>query len=95
MSLYSIIEEPVITEKIMLQREFDNKVSFFVSKSANKIEIKKAVEKIFNVTVENVSVLNVKGKPKKQGKFEGFKRDRKKAIIKLKEGDKIDYFEGA
>lgn len=95
MSLYSIIEEPVITEKIMLQREFDNKVAFFVSKSANKIEIKKAVEKIFNVTVENVSVLNVKGKPKKQGKFEGFKRDRKKAIIKLKEGDKIDYFEGA
>jgi large subunit ribosomal protein L23 len=67
-----------------------NKYLFWVDKNANKIEIRKAVEGIYKVTVNNVNTLKVKGKPKRVRYTMGKTSDWKKAIVTLKEGDKID-----
>ena len=67
---------------------------FEVDKNSNKSEIKKAVEKLFKVTVMEVRTLNRQGKPKRLGRFAGRRKDWKKAIITLKEGDRVDFFEG-
>ncbi len=88
-----IIKKPVVSEKSMgLMAE--DKYTFIVDKKANKIQIKNAVEDIFNVTVLDVRTMNVKGKVKRMGRFEGKTPDRKKAIVTLKHGDKIEIFEG-
>ncbi len=88
-----IIIKPVVTEKSM-NLLADNKYTFIVDKKANKTEIKNAIEDIFRVKVEKVYTMNVKGKPKRMGRFEGRTRDRKKAIVLLKAGNKIRLFEG-
>jgi len=88
-----IIIKPVVTEKTM-NLLADNKYTFLVDKKSNKTEIKNAIEDIFKVKVEKVSTIIVKGKPKRMGKFEGRRSDRKKAIISLKAGQKIKLFEG-
>lgn len=88
-----IIKKPVISEKSMTLTQ-GNKYSFYVDPDANKIEIKKAVEDLFKVTVLNVNTTSVKGKIKKMGRYAGKTPDRKKAIVTLKEGDKIEIFEG-
>lgn len=95
MSIYNILRRPLLTEKTTLQHEFSNQVAFEVSKHANKIEIKESVEKAFNVTVLEVRTINVKGKPKRLGRHMGRRADWKKALVTLKAGDKIEYFEGA
>lgn len=90
---YDIIRRPIITEQSMDQTA-DRKYTFEVAKSANKIEIKKAVEEIFKVEVEKVTTMNYDGKPKRQGVFAGKRADWKKAVVKLKEGSKtIELFE--
>lgn len=90
---YDIIRRPIITEQSMDQTS-DRKYTFEVAKSANKIEIKKAVEEIFKVEVEKVTTMNYSGKPKRQGVFAGKRADWKKAVVKLKEGSKtIELFE--
>ncbi|MEN6325849.1 MAG: 50S ribosomal protein L23 [Syntrophomonas sp.] len=88
-----IIIKPVVTEKSMGLLA-DSKYTFIVDKKANKTEIKNAIENIFEVKVEKVYTMNVKGKPKRMGRFEGRKPNRKKAIISLKPGHKIRLFEG-
>ncbi|MDD2621412.1 MAG: 50S ribosomal protein L23 [Syntrophomonadaceae bacterium] len=88
-----IIIKPVVTEKSMSLLA-DSKYTFIVDKKANKTEIKNAIESIFEVKVEKVYTMNVKGKPKRMGRFEGHKPNRKKAIIYLKDGHKIRLFEG-
>lgn len=88
-----IILRPIVTEKSM-NLLADNKYTFIVDKDSNKTEIKNAIENIFNVRVEKVSTMNVKGKPKRMGRYEGKRPDRKKAIITLKPGQKIKIFEG-
>ena len=93
--LYSIIKRPIITEKVMLQREDKNVVVFEVNRNANKHQIKEAVEKIFKVTVLDVRTLIVRGKKVRRGFVEGKRSNWKKAIIELKKGDRIDYFEGS
>jgi large subunit ribosomal protein L23 len=93
-SEYDVIIGPRLSEKQMMLQETENKAVFKVNKKANKIEIKKAVEKIFDVQVEKVTTLNCKGKRKRLGKYEGKRPDWKKAIVKLKEGSKIDFLEG-
>ena len=94
MTAYDIIRKPIITEQSMDQTA-DRKYTFEVAKSANKIEIKKAVEEIFKVEVEKVTTMNYNGKPKRQGVFFGKRADWKKAVVKLKEGSKtIELFEG-
>ena len=94
-SQYNLIKNPYITEKVVLLRETENKVVFQVANDANKIELKKAIETIFDVKVKKISTLNVKRKVKRQGKTEGKRADWKKAIVTLEEGQAIEYFEGA
>ena len=86
-----IIVRPVISEHSYDLME-DNKYTFEVHKSANKIEIAKAVEAIFGVKVTKVNTLNVKPKPKRQRYHVGKTRTWKKAIVTLKEGDTIELF---
>ena len=93
--LYSIIKRPIITEKVMTLREDKNLVCFEVNKDSNKKEIKESIEKIFNVTVLNVRTLIVRGKKIRRGFTQGKKKNWKKAIVELKKGDRIDYFEGS
>lgn len=88
-----IIFKPVITEKSMGLLA-DNKYTFIVDKKANKTEIKNAIESIFEVKVAKVYTMQVKGKPKRMGRFQGKTPDRKKAIVALKPGQKIKLFEG-
>lgn len=88
-----IIIKPIVTEKSMGLLA-DNKYTFIVDKRANKTEIKNAIENIFNVRVEKVYTMIVKGKPKRQGRSTGYTPDRKKAIVILKPGQKIKLFEG-
>ena len=91
---YKILKKPLQTEKSNLLRTTGNQVVFEVSKDATKQTIKAAVEKAFKVTVEDVRTLIVRGKTKTVGRFIGQTGNWKKAIVSLKEGDKIDIFEG-
>jgi large subunit ribosomal protein L23 len=91
---YDIIIKPVITEKSMNEMA-DRKYTFVVDRNANKIQIKKAVEEIFGVKVEKVNTMNMKGKRKRLGRFEGRRPNWKKAIVKITEDSKpIEFFEG-
>jgi len=91
---YDIIIRPVITEKSMNEMA-DRKYTFVVDRNANKIQIKKAVEEIFGVKVEKVNTMNMKGKRKRLGRFEGRRPNWKKAIVKITEDSKpIEFFEG-
>ena len=88
-----VIVRPVVTEKAMKLRDLQNKYVFEVAKSANKIEIKKAIEEVVGVGVTQVRTISTHGKPKRFGRFEGRRPDRKKAIVTLKQGDRIELFE--
>ncbi len=89
-----IIVSPIITEKATGLRDKENKYSFHVARKANKIEIKRAVEELFKVKVIRVTTQNLKGKVRRLGRFEGRRPDWKKAICTLREGDRIEVFEG-
>ena len=84
----------MVTEKSTRQKE-ENQYVFEVMREANKVEIQKAIEKLFKVKVLQVRTSNVLGKMKRLGRKSGKRQDWKKAIITLKEGDRIDFFEGA
>lgn len=88
-----VLRKPLITEKSTALIE-DNKYTFQVDPRANKTEIKQAVESIFNVKVEKVNTMNVRGRMKRVRNIRGRTPDTKKAIITLKKGDKIEIFEG-
>ncbi len=92
---YDIIKRPVITEKTSNQKEIYNQITFEVGRRANRVEIKKAIENIFNVKVAGVHTIQVKGKIKRRGRIVGKRRDWKKAIVKLMPGERIGFFEGA
>ena len=94
-NIYSIIKKPLFTEKGGSLKEAQNKVLVEVARDANKIEIKKAIEEIFKVKVAKVATINEQGKMKRYGKSLGKTSDRKKAIITLKQGEKLDFIEGA
>ena len=83
MNEYDIVVRPIITEKSSLLKDAGNQYVFEVQRDANKIEIRKAVEKLFKVKVVSVHVSNNEGKKKRVGRFTGKKPDWKKAIIKL------------
>ncbi|MBW1866205.1 MAG: 50S ribosomal protein L23 [Deltaproteobacteria bacterium] len=91
---YEIIKRPLITEKTNIQKEEYNKVTFEVDGGANRVEIRRAVEKIFNVRVANVRTMQVRGKVKRRGKILGKRRNWKKAIVTLMAGERIEFFEG-
>ena len=88
-----IIKRAIVSEKGTILRDTENCFIFRVAPDANKIEIKKIIESNFSVKVESVKTINVKGKTKRLGRFEGKRSSWKKAIVKLKEGDSIDIFE--
>jgi large subunit ribosomal protein L23 len=92
-SSYVIIERPVVTERALVLQESDNNPQyvFRVSRDANKIQIRRAVEEIYNVKVKDVNTIKVKGKVKRQGRFEGKQSDWKKAFVTLQKGQKIEY----
>jgi large subunit ribosomal protein L23 len=90
-----IIRRPMITEKSTRQKEEGRQYVFEVDRDANKIEIQTAVERLFKVKVLQVRTCNVLGKMKRLGRRYGKRADWKKAVVTLKEGDRIDFFEGA
>lgn len=94
-SAHQVIKRPLQTEKVVANVAAKNIVAFEVDANANKIEIKKAVEEIWNVHVEQVRTMVVRGKVKNFGARTGKRKNWKKAYISLKEGDKIDLFQGA
>lgn len=93
-SIYDILLSPVVTEKTTNDKIEMNKFVFYVDCRAGKIEIKKAVENAFGVTVLSINTHTVHGKPKRLGRFLGKTSKRKKAIVTLKEGDRIKLLEG-
>jgi len=91
--LRDIIKRPVITEH-SADLMADKKYTFEVDPSANKTEIKKAVELAFDVKVDRVNTMNVKGKFKRMGQYGGYRPNRKKAIVQLSEdSEDLDFFE--
>jgi len=94
MNYYEIIKRPLVTEKTTLQKEVDNQITFEVDRRANRVEIRKAVEKIFDVHVSEVRTMQIKGKVKQRGRIVGKRKDWKKAIVKLMPGERIEFFEG-
>ena len=91
-SMYDIIIKPIITEKSSQLVE-NLQYTFEVAKDANKVEIKNAIEKIFNVKVVAIRTINVHRKAKRMQRYQGFKPGYKKAIVKLAPGQSIDAFE--
>ena len=88
-SPFEVIISPLLTERSKDQEKY-NKYTFLVHKDANKIEIKQAIEKIYNVKVKKVNTVNVKPKPKRWRYREGLTPRKKKAIVTLQEGYKIE-----
>ena len=96
MELTKVIRRPLIlTEKGATQRETENKFFFEVDPRANKVDIRRAVESLFKVTVTDVNTLVTRGKVKRVGRGTAKKSNWKKAMVTLKKGDSIEFFEGA
>lgn len=94
MTSYDIIIRPLITEKTTIQKEANNQLTFEVERRANKVEIKRAVEKIFNVRVHQVRTVQKRGKVKRFGRTLGRRRHWKKAMVTLAKGEHVEFFEG-
>jgi len=95
MNIYEVLKRPITTEKTGFQSDVLGQYTFEVDRRANKIQVKEAVEKIFNVDVVSVNIMNV---PAKRGRFGRRRVTRKpawkKAIVKLAPGQRIEFFEG-
>jgi len=92
---HDVLKRPVVTEKSTALREDENQYAFEVALDANKIEIRRAVESTFGVRVLDVRTQIVRGKMKRFRRGFGKKPNWKKAVVTLREGDFIDFFEGA
>ena len=95
MQTTQIIRRPCVTEKSIQSSEAANKVVFEVDMKANKAQVKRAVEELFKVTVLKVNTLHVPAKQVRLGRRQGMRPPWKKAVVTLKEGDKIEFFETA
>jgi large subunit ribosomal protein L23 len=95
MNQYDVIVRPIVTEKSSLLKDEGNQYVFEVARTANKIEIARAVERLFKVKVMSVRVMNIEGKKRRLGKHSGKRPDWRKAIVKVGPKDKISFFEGA
>ena len=89
-----VLLHPLITEKSTIEREMSNVVTFAVAPRANKLEIKHAIERLFDVKVLQVRTSNVRGKLRRVGRYSGRKPGWKRARIRLRDGDNIEFFEG-
>lgn len=94
MTSYEILNRPLITEKSTIQKESTNQLTFEVDRRANKVEIRRAVERVFNVRVVAVQTMQMKGKVKRFGRILGKRRNWKKAIVTLAKGEHVEFFEG-
>ncbi|HYB13127.1 MAG TPA: 50S ribosomal protein L23 [Myxococcota bacterium] len=94
MNLHDVIRKPLVTEKSTIGRETRNLVTFAVSPQASKHEIRRAVETLFSVQVEDVHTMRQPRKSRRVGKTMGHKPEWKKAIVRLAEGQTIEFFEG-
>ena len=95
MNIFDVLRAPKMSEKTLSLKEEANQFAFEVDQRTNKIQIKESIEKSFKVSVLKVRTMNVRGKKKRLGRYQGLKSSWKKAIVTLKEGDTIEYFEGA
>ena len=96
MTLHDVLRRPLVTEKGITKKEEERTLCFEVAKEANKIQVKKAVEKLFSVKVEEVRTANFEGKLRRRGRFAGYRSDWKKAYVRLREGAKMpEFLEGA
>jgi large subunit ribosomal protein L23 len=94
MEAQQLIRRPLITEKATRMKEGSNTICFEVARSANKIEVRRAIEKLFGVKVVDVRVANRQGKWKRMGRFVGQRKAWKKAYVRLAPDQKIEFFEG-
>jgi large subunit ribosomal protein L23 len=94
MDAQRLIRRPLITEKATRMKDASNTVCFEVDRDANKIEVRRAVEKLFGVKVLDVRVANRQGKWKRMGRFVGQRKAWKKAYVRLAPDQKIEFFEG-
>jgi large subunit ribosomal protein L23 len=94
MEAQQLIRRPLITEKATRMKERSNTICFEVARSANKIEVRRAIEKLFGVKVLDVRVANRQGKWKRMGRFVGQRKAWKKAYVRLAPDQKIEFFEG-
>jgi large subunit ribosomal protein L23 len=92
--MQQVIRKPLITEKSTIERELQNIVTFSVDPRATKADVKRAVEELFSVKVLEVRTSKVRGKTRRMGRFVGQRPNWKKARVKLREGDSIEFFEG-
>ncbi|MGC8791984.1 MAG: 50S ribosomal protein L23 [Bryobacteraceae bacterium] len=92
MNLYEILRRPLVTEKALIKKENERTMCFEVPVSANKSQIRAAVEKVFKVQVEDVRTSVVPGKLRRRGRFAGYTPEWKKAYVKLKAGQKMPEF---
>jgi large subunit ribosomal protein L23 len=92
LTIHDVLIKPVVTEKAISHKEADRTLCFQVAKDANKIQVKKAVEKLFNVKVEEVRTATFDGKLRRRGKFAAYRSDWKKAYVKLVAGQKVPEF---
>ena len=92
---YKILIRPILSEKMDNLKKVSNQYAFQVDRQTNKVDIKRAVEQRFNVNVEKVRTMIVRGKYRRMGRFEGKRANWKKAIVTLRQGDTIDYVAGA
>jgi large subunit ribosomal protein L23 len=92
---HRVLIRPLLTEKITGLREKTNTVGFVVHPEANRIQIKQAVEALLKVKVDKINIMNIRGKIKRLGRFSGRLSDWKKALVTLKEGEKLEMYESA
>lgn len=91
--LYQVILAPIVTEKATMVAENNQQIAFRIAPNATKLEVKAAVELLFKVEVESVQVLNQNGKAKRFGRFEGRRRNERKAYVRIKDGQELDFTE--
>ncbi len=94
MEIHEVIRRPLVTEKSNIAREEENLVTLAVDPRANKHDVRRAVEELFNVTVLTVRTMRMPRKSRRVGKHVGRKPEWKKAIVRLAEGHSIEFFEG-
>ena len=94
MTIHEIIRRPIVTEKAVAKKEADQTLCFEVHKDANKTQVRHAVERLFKVKVDEVRTATFDGKMRRRGRFAGYRRDWKKAYVRLKAGQEINFAEG-
>ena len=90
--VFDVIRRPLVTEKGVTKKESERTLCFEVARDANKIQVKQAVEKLFNVKVEAVRTATFEGKLRRRGRFAAYRSDWKKAYVKLVAGQKVPEF---